>query len=72
MAKDLQKIFDVYWYLGKPGAKVPSKWPSDLETKYNKENPMEVYYNKTLARSYLSVSQIFLHQKLSCESKMPT
>ena len=56
MAEDLQKIFDVYWYLGNPDAKVPDRWPSDFDTKFNMENPMEVYYNNTYSRSYLSVS----------------
>lgn len=56
MAEDLQKIFDVYWYLGNPDAKVPDHWPSDFDTKFNMENPMEVYYNNTYSRSYLSSS----------------
>ena len=58
IASDLQKIFDVYWLMGAPGAKVPPSWPSSLATKYNLETPMEVYYNNTYARSYLSVSMI--------------
>ena len=59
IASDLQKIFDVYWLMGAPDAKVPPSWPSSLATKYNLETPMEVYYNNTYARSYLSVSMIY-------------
>ena len=40
IAKDLQSIFKVYWYLtGKP---VPSSYPSDFQTFYNITNKMEV------------------------------
>ncbi|XP_059484137.1 5'-3' exonuclease PLD3 isoform X2 [Neocloeon triangulifer] len=47
LASDLGKIFDVYWYLGKEGATVPSKWPDQFGTKFNRDHPMNLTFNAT-------------------------
>ncbi|XP_023247850.1 phospholipase D3-like [Copidosoma floridanum] len=39
MARDLAKIFEVYWYLGKTG-KIPNVWPKPYTTKINVKTPM--------------------------------
>uniref|UniRef100_A0A8C5WEA0 5'-3' exonuclease PLD3 n=1 Tax=Leptobrachium leishanense TaxID=445787 RepID=A0A8C5WEA0_9ANUR len=56
LAQDLQKIFDVYWTLGSPNATIPSPWPANYSTLYNKETPMEVTLNNTASNVYLSSS----------------
>ena len=40
LAKDMEKIFDIYWLLGGPGKKVPDSWSPLLSTKINAENPL--------------------------------
>lgn len=45
LAKDLTKIFNVYWELGKNDSAIPSKWPDRFNTAVNKEKPMLVNYN---------------------------
>ena len=40
LAKDMAKIFDVYWLLGGPGKEVPDSWPSSLSTNINAQNPL--------------------------------
>lgn len=57
LAKDLAKMFEVYWALGLPNASIPSPWPADYTTTYNKESPLELKLNETSAGVYLSVSQ---------------
>lgn len=39
---DLQKIFEIYWDMGAPNAKLPSKWRKDYETAYNSKNMMDL------------------------------
>lgn len=56
MAKDMGKLFDVYWYLGVPGTTVPSSWPSSYSTDINSNTSMQIQYNGTAATTYLSVS----------------
>lgn len=38
LAEDIAKIFDVYWKLGAPNAKIPSKWGPELSTEINATN----------------------------------
>ena len=40
LAKDMAKIFDVYWKLGGSGKAVPATWPSSLSTDINANNPL--------------------------------
>uniref|UniRef100_K7FML0 5'-3' exonuclease PLD3 n=1 Tax=Pelodiscus sinensis TaxID=13735 RepID=K7FML0_PELSI len=54
LAKDLGKMFEAYWVLGVPDASIPSPWPANYSTPYNKETPLEVQLNGTDARVYLS------------------
>ncbi|XP_043390501.1 5'-3' exonuclease PLD3 isoform X2 [Chelonia mydas] len=56
LAKDLGKIFEAYWVLGVPDASIPSPWPANYSTTYNKETPLEVQLNGTDAGVYLSSS----------------
>ncbi len=56
VAEDTAKLFDVYWDLGKPGAKIPSSWPANLSTPYNQDSPMQVSANGTELNVYLSSS----------------
>lgn len=39
-----------------PGSTIPSEWPSQLDTKYNLLNPMNVSINGTQTSAYISVS----------------
>ena len=45
LANDLQKIFQVYWYLGKETAIIPKQWPKEYETKYNIITPLSLSIN---------------------------
>ena len=56
MAADMGKLFDVYWYLGKPGATVPTTWPKIYSTDINRNTSMQIKFNGTDATTYLSVS----------------
>ncbi|OWF53408.1 phospholipase D3-like isoform X2 [Mizuhopecten yessoensis] len=58
MARDMGKLFDVYWDLGLPGAKVPSQWPTSYNTDINNNNTMEINFNSTnvAATTYISSS----------------
>ena len=39
-----------------PGSIIPSEWPSELDTKYNLLNPMNISINGTQTSAYISVS----------------
>lgn len=56
LARDLGKLFEVYWALGSPNATIPSPWPANFSTPYNKEAPLGLQLNGTQAGVYLSVS----------------
>ncbi|XP_031342086.1 phospholipase D3-like isoform X2 [Photinus pyralis] len=56
LAEDIGKIFDVYWILGEPGAKIPSYWPSYLETKYSINTPMNLTLDNDTFQTYISSS----------------
>jgi len=56
LTDDVAKIFDVYWSLGEKGAKVPDHWPSNLETKFNIETPMNLTLHNDTFQTYLSSS----------------
>lgn len=45
LAQDLAKIFDVYWDMGVPDARVPSKWPKQYAANYNLSVPAKVQFN---------------------------
>ncbi|MEE6491207.1 hypothetical protein FKM82_016129 [Ascaphus truei] len=56
LAQDLDKVFEAYWSLGLPDAAVPSPWPDNYSTTYNKDTPLEVTLNSTASHVYLSSS----------------
>ena len=56
LTADLQKIFDMYWYLSRPtGASVPNKWPKKYSTDFNSHHPLQVPINGTDVLVYISV-----------------
>ncbi|XP_041353622.1 5'-3' exonuclease PLD3-like [Gigantopelta aegis] len=56
LAKDMYKIFEVYWFLGKKTAVVPSAWPKWLSTSINANTSEKVVFNHTNGLVYLSSS----------------
>ncbi|XP_065919930.1 5'-3' exonuclease PLD3-like isoform X2 [Dysidea avara] len=57
LAKDVEKIFDVYWQLSVPGTpSIPDKWPTNVSTTLNLNNPARLRVNKTDANVYLASS----------------
>ncbi|KAK2164997.1 hypothetical protein LSH36_56g01004 [Paralvinella palmiformis] len=57
LAADIQKIFDVYWYLGQqPPVPLPRSWPAKWSTKYNKDTPVQVTLNGRKSEVYFSSS----------------
>ncbi|XP_014247065.1 phospholipase D3-like isoform X2 [Cimex lectularius] len=56
LIEDLGKIFNVYWIMSVPDAKIPSNWPKDLSTIFNNNNPMQLFLNDTKTSVYLSSS----------------
>uniref|UniRef100_A0A8D3BEG7 5'-3' exonuclease PLD3 n=1 Tax=Scophthalmus maximus TaxID=52904 RepID=A0A8D3BEG7_SCOMX len=55
LAADLGKIFEAYWFLGESQS-IPSPWPTNFSTLYNKDTPLQVPLNNTPASVYLSSS----------------
>ncbi|CAH1792412.1 unnamed protein product [Owenia fusiformis] len=56
LAGDIQKIFDVYWYMGTPSSSIPSSWPKDWGTQYNSVTPLQLDINNIETSTYLSSS----------------
>nr|BAN21362.1 conserved hypothetical protein [Riptortus pedestris] len=56
LAQDMAKIFDVYWLLATPDAKIPEVWPEELDTNINKDIPISIYINGTKGLTYLASS----------------
>lgn len=56
LASDVEKLFDVYWYLGADDAQIPKKWPALYSTTINSTNPITVTFNNTQAPIFLSSS----------------
>ena len=56
LAGDMQKIFDVYWYLGAQNRSVPHRWPASLSTPYNLHTPLSLRLGGVPAEVYLAVS----------------
>ncbi|XP_061733593.1 5'-3' exonuclease PLD3 [Nerophis ophidion] len=55
LANDLSKIFEAYWFLG-DSQSIPSPWPSNYSTAYNKDTPLQLPLNNTPSSVYLSSS----------------
>jgi len=56
----VEKIFDVYWQLSHPGAKIPDKWPTNMSTILNLDHPARLTVNGSDANVYLAVSKYLL------------
>jgi len=56
LGQDAEKLFQVYWALGKPGASVPKQWPKELSTHINMDTPATVEFNDTSAPVFLASS----------------
>ena len=50
LAQDVQRIFDVYWFLSTPGNTLPPKdsWPDSFTALYNMSNPALLTVNQSL------------------------
>ncbi|VDK26796.1 unnamed protein product [Anisakis simplex] len=55
VAADARKLFDVYWQMGAPNSQIPAKWPADLATVFNANNPISATLNQQQSAVYLSV-----------------
>merc|ERR1712223_1575210 len=42
LAEDMSKIYEVYWALGGPDKTIPDKWPTNLETAINAQEPLDI------------------------------
>lgn len=49
LAEDLQRLFDIYWYLSTPTSSLPpdNKWPIQYSALYNMEDPAYTSVNYT-------------------------
>ena len=56
IANDLMKIFTSYFITALPDAKVPPEWPSELSTKFNMDNPLNVKLSGIPSQIYFSAS----------------
>ncbi|KAI6652898.1 Phospholipase D3-like [Oopsacas minuta] len=56
LVQDAAKIFEVYWQLSKPGAKLPHVWPPALSTSFNMQTPMKVDIGGGSNNPYLYLS----------------
>lgn len=57
IAKDVSKIFKIYWKLGQPKSEIPSPWPEEFTTKYNLANPVRINFTENFEfHTYLSSS----------------
>lgn len=56
LVNDIGKIFDVYWMLGLPNAVVPSQWPDNVTTTFNKATPLPMSINSSNISIYASSS----------------
>lgn len=56
LVKDISKIFNVYWDMGKPNAVIPPNWPDSYRTRINASNPMPIEFNHDFKmNTFLSV-----------------
>ncbi|XP_029981787.1 phospholipase D4 [Sphaeramia orbicularis] len=56
VAEDLRKIFHSYWEMGLPNSSLPQPWPSQYETKINKQHPLLVKADNISTQLYLAAS----------------
>ena len=57
LARDAQKMFEVYWMLAEPGMdQLPSKFPENLAADYSMSSPAHLPINGTSADVFFAVS----------------
>lgn len=59
LAQDLQRLFNIYWYLSTPGNSLPAKgvWPDQYTALFNMTNPAMLSINQSLPSSvFMAVS----------------
>lgn len=57
LTKDISKIFNAYWILGRNNSHIPAHWPDEYSTKFNINSPLRVNYNgKYDFKTYISSS----------------
>jgi len=56
LARDAQKLFDVYWYLSSPGARIPDPWPSQFTADTSLSHPATISINGTSAVAFWASS----------------
>ncbi|EPB79928.1 phospholipase D domain protein [Ancylostoma ceylanicum] len=56
LANDLNRLLEIYWEMGAPGAKIPKSWPASLSTSAYHERPTSVPQQKGDQAVYFSVS----------------
>lgn len=59
LVEDVNKIFNVYWDMGKDDARIPPAWPGGYSTKFNATNPIAVNFNDEYRlNTYFSVRDL--------------
>lgn len=62
LVKDVSKIFNVYWDMGKDDARIPPAWPKTYATKFNITNPLTVNFNEEYKmNTYFSVIKLMIY-----------
>ncbi|XP_065803747.1 5'-3' exonuclease PLD4 isoform X1 [Labrus bergylta] len=56
LAKDLHKIFQSYWVMGRSNSTLPQPWPPEYDTVINKEHPLVVKTDNVSSLVYLAGS----------------
>ena len=62
LARDMAKIFDVYWAMGgSTSTAPPSEWPQHLTTSSNLHSPMKLQADSKPTDAYLAVSVLVVN-----------
>ncbi|CAD6186880.1 unnamed protein product [Caenorhabditis auriculariae] len=56
VGEDLQKLLEIYWTMGAPGAKLPQQWPDEFSTGANSKTPGSVPQPSGNQAVYISAS----------------
>uniref|UniRef100_A0A147AXG8 Phospholipase D family member 4 n=1 Tax=Fundulus heteroclitus TaxID=8078 RepID=A0A147AXG8_FUNHE len=56
LARDLHKIFQSYWVMGKPNSSLPQPWPEKYSTNINKQRPLLVKEDNISSSLYIAGS----------------
>lgn len=54
LAKDVSRVFEVYWTVGGANGSLPPYWPARLSALSSSENPLQLKFNGIPAKVYLS------------------